>query len=93
MSDELKALRRIEALMQTLVKISLAEPMSRLLTDDTLRGLYEKTGKLKREQLEKQTGFSAGKISGLWSQWEQAGLLVKEGKTYRKPFESSADED
>jgi predicted metal-dependent phosphoesterase TrpH len=92
MSDELKVLRRIEGLMQSLVKISLAEPMSRLLSDDTLRGLYEKTGKLKREQLEKETGFSAGKISGLWSQWEEAGLLVKEGKTFRKPFEIPDDD-
>jgi hypothetical protein len=62
--------------------------MSRLLTDDKLRQLYLGTGKLNRGQLERQTGFSAGKISGLWAQWEQAGLLVKSGKSFKKPFES-----
>ena len=85
--EELTTLRSIETLMRSLVKISLTETMSRLLTDEKLRDLYFYTGKLRREELEKKTGFSAGKISGLWAQWEQAGLLTKEGKSYRKPFE------
>jgi len=93
MSKELDALKRIEGLLQALVKISLTEPMSRLLSDEKLRKLYDGTGRRKREQLERETGFSAGKISGLWSQWEQAGLLVKAGKSYRKPFESAPDEE
>lgn len=87
MSEELETLRRIESLLQLLLRVSLAEPMSRLLTDEKLRRLYSGTGRLKREELEKQTGFSAGKISGLWAQWEEAGLIVKSGKTYKKPFE------
>ncbi len=87
MSEETEALGRIEALLRSLVRISLTEPASRLLTDERLRDLYEGTGKLKRTELERKTGFSAGKISGLWAEWERAGLLVKYGKTYRKPFE------
>lgn len=86
-SEEVATLRSIEGLLRSLVKISLTETMSRVLTDDRLRDLYSCTGKLKRGQLEKRTGFSAGKISGLWVQWEQAGLLIKDGKSYRKPFE------
>jgi hypothetical protein len=86
-SEELATLQSIETLLRSLVKISLTETMSRLLTDEKLRDLYFGTGKLKREELEKRTGFSAGKISGLWAQWEQAGLLIKDGKSYRKPFE------
>jgi len=86
-SEELATLRSIETLLRALVKISLTETMSRLLTDERLRELYFGTGNLKREELEKRTGFSAGKISGLWAQWEQAGLLIKDGKSYRKPFE------
>jgi len=86
-SEELTTLRSIETLLRSLVKISLSETMSRLLTDEKLRDLYAGTGKLKREELEKETGFSGGKISGLWAQWEQAGLLIKDGKSYRKPFE------
>ena len=87
MSSELETLKRIEALLQALVKISLTDAMSRLLTDDKLRGLYQATGELTRPELEKKTGFSAGKISGLWALWEEAGLLVKDGKSYRKPYE------
>jgi hypothetical protein len=86
-SEELATLNNIETLLRSLVRISLAETMARLLTDEKLRALYFGTGKLKRGELEKRTGFSAGKISGLWAQWEQAGLLIKDGKSYRKPFE------
>ncbi len=86
-SEELSVLRSIETLLRSLVKISLAESMSGLLTDDKLVDLYSGTGILKREELQKKTGFSAGKISGLWAEWERAGLLVKDGKSYRKPFE------
>ena len=87
MSDELDALLRIEGLLRSLIRISLAGTMDRLLVDDKLRDLYVNTGMLPRPELEKRTGFSAGKISGLWAQWENAGLLVKTGKSYTKPFE------
>jgi hypothetical protein len=87
MSEELDTLRRIEGLLRSLVRISLAETMDRFLTDDKLRELYLDTGRLPRGELEKRTGFSAGKISGLWAQWESAGLLVRTGKSYGKPFE------
>ena len=86
-SDELAALQRIEALLRSLVKISLTDTMSQVLTDEKLRELYLGTGKLKREELEAKTGFSGGKISGLWAEWERIGLLIKDGKSYRKPFE------
>ncbi len=81
MSEELDALNRIEDLLRSLLRSSLSEPMSRLLTDEKLRLLYWSTGTVKREELERQTGFSAGTISGLWAHWEQAGILVKTGKS------------
>lgn len=87
MSDEVKALLRIENLLKSLVRISLTETMNRLLKDDKLRDLYWNTGKLSRGVLEKRLGFSGGKISNLWAQWEQAGLLVKSGQSYKRPFE------
>lgn len=87
MSHELQALRRIEALLQALVRISLSATISKFLTDDRLRDLYWNTGNMTRGKLERRTGFSAGKISGLWQQWEQAGLLIKSGQSYRRPFE------
>lgn len=87
MSEELDVLKHIEDLLRSLLRSSLSEPMSRLLTDENLRRLYWSTGNVKRQELERRTGFSAGKISGLWAQWEQAGILVKTGKSYRRPFE------
>jgi hypothetical protein len=86
-SEELDVLKHIEDLLRSLLRSSLSEPMSRLLTDENLRRLYWSTGNVKRQELERRTGFSAGKISGLWAQWEQAGILVKTGKSYRRPFE------
>jgi hypothetical protein len=92
-AEELATLRSIEVLLRSLIKISLSEPMSRLLTEDSLRRLYAGTGRLKRKELQRRTGFSAGKISGLWAEWEEAGLLVKMGKSYKKPFEIDVEMD
>lgn len=82
-SEELLALQRIEELVRAIAKSILAERLNRYLEDRKFRILYENTGWLTRPELEKKTGFSAGKISGLWKQWEREGLLVKEGKSYR----------
>jgi hypothetical protein len=87
MSEELATLKKIESLLKNLVKVSLSTAIEKHLTDERLWDLYTNTGKLTRGELERQSGFSGGKISGLWQAWEQAGLLIKEGKAYRKPFE------
>jgi hypothetical protein len=86
MSEELKALKRIELLLETMAKTVVAEKLAKILKEKKHAFLYENTGHLPRPELEKKTGFSAGKISGLWSQWEQEGLLVKDGKSYRPVF-------
>jgi DNA-binding IclR family transcriptional regulator len=64
--------------MQEVVKSSLKEPAHELL--------FELTGKLPVTELSKKTGFSAGKISNIWQSWERAGMLVKDGKQYRRLF-------
>jgi hypothetical protein len=84
MSEELQTLKRIEDLLGTLVKLGLSDHLSNLLKDPGHKMVYENTGRLTVKELSKRTGFSVGKISGLWSQWEKAGLLMKEGKTYRR---------
>ena len=81
-------LGRIEELLRHILKVQLAPALKEYLTDDKMRDLYEQTGKLPVTQLSKKTGLSTGKISALWSRWERAGLLVKTGKSYRKPFEA-----
>lgn len=86
MSEELKTFKRIEVLLEIMAKTAVADKLAKVLKEKKHAFLYENTGDLPRPELEKKTGFSAGKISGLWSQWEREGLLVKDGKSYRRVF-------
>jgi uncharacterized membrane protein len=86
MSEELKALKRIELLLEVMAKTAVSEKLAKILQEPKLKLLYENTGQLPTRELVKKTGFSAGKISGLWSQWEQEGIVVKDGKSYRRVF-------
>ena len=84
--EELETLKRIELLLEILAKSALADKLAKIYKEKKLAFLYENTGHIARPELERRTGFSAGKISGLWSQWEREGLLVKNGKSYRRVF-------
>ena len=78
------ALGRIEDLLTALARAALQETLKNALKDKKNRIVYENTGELSVKELAKRTGFSAGKISGLWQEWEQAGLLIKKGKYYKR---------
>ncbi len=80
----MKTLRRIEALLEVLAKNALADKLAKIYKDKKLAFLFENTGSIPRPEHERRTGFSGGKISGLWNQWEREGLLVKDGKSYRR---------
>ena len=82
--DTLVMLQRIESLLTVLVKIQLSDVLKEELADEEKKQLYTLTGKHGVTKLAKKTGFSAGKISGLWQRWEGLGLLVKKGKQYVK---------
>lgn len=84
LSDELKALLRIEELLKALVRTALSKETAAILKDKKLRAVYEGAGQVAVKELAKKTGFSVGKISGLWQAWEQTGLLVKDGVQYRR---------
>lgn len=84
MSEELRTLKSIEELLRVLVRVSLADATGKHLLDKKHKLLYDLTGKLRVDQLSKKTGFSTGKISGIWQEWEKAGLLIKDGKQYKK---------
>jgi DNA-binding IclR family transcriptional regulator len=86
MSEELRTLKRIELLLETIAKTAVAEKLAKVLENRKHQILYENDGRLSVKELAKRTGFSVGKISGLWRQWEQEGLLVKDGKSYRRVF-------
>jgi len=84
LSDELKALLRIEELLKVLVKTAVSTDIATILKDKNLRTVYDGTGRVAVKELARATGFSVGKISGLWQAWEQAGILVKDGGQYRR---------
>jgi hypothetical protein len=82
-NDELATLERIEVLVAAIARAALAAPLSEIMGHSKFRLLYEKAGSIARPELERRTGFSGGKISGLWKQWEAKGLMIKDGKSYR----------
>ena len=78
------ALLRIEALLRILVKRQLQEPLGAVLADKKMRLIYGMTGKHSVNEIAKKVGFSAGKVSGIWQNWESQGLLVKKGARYER---------
>lgn len=84
MSEELKTLKRIEELLTVIARNTLRDTLKSALVDKEHRILYENTGILPVKELARKTGFSTGTISRTWQAWEEAGLLIKDGKQYKK---------
>jgi hypothetical protein len=79
-------LKRIEDLLTALTKVALRDAMGKHIADKNSKLIYENLDRLTVRQLSKKTGFATGKISGLCQEWERDGLLLKEGKKYRRLF-------
>ena len=78
-------LERTNELLEVLVKLQLGDVLKNELSDPKKRQLYELTGcSLAVKAIAAKVGISAGSISGYWQRWEQLGLLIKDGKSYRK---------
>jgi len=73
-------------LLRVIARALLSPVIERELSNKRVAQVYEMTGQATRPEIEKKSGFSGGKISGLWIRWERLGLLVKDGKSYRKSF-------
>lgn len=86
-NDIASLIGRTNELLAVLAKVQLAPIIEREFSDSKKRQLYEHTGSLSQSALVKMVGMSAGAISGHWKRWEQQGLLVKDGKQYRRIFE------
>ena len=76
-------IKKIREMMEFLVKQKISEIVLKI-RDPMERKLFELTGTRGVKELVQITKFSAGKISKLWQEWEEQGILVKEGKRYRK---------
>ncbi|MEQ9567846.1 MAG: hypothetical protein RLN85_18905 [Pseudomonadales bacterium] len=85
-ADIAALIRRTNELLTVLVKTQLSNILEIELADEKKRKLYEHTGSLGQVALTSKIGMSAGAISGHWKRWEQVGLLVKDGKSYRRVF-------
>jgi DNA-binding MarR family transcriptional regulator len=83
-TDELRTLKRIEELLALIAKAMRSEQLAEILIDKKHRLLYEGAGQFPVTELAKKTDLSPATISRLWQKWEQMGLLVKDGKQYRR---------
>lgn len=85
-SDLTTLIGRTNELLEILVRLHLNTLMDKELEDPSHRRLYELTGEKSAAQIKKELRMSSTTISRLWSRWEQMGLLLKEGRTYRRIF-------
>ena len=88
MNDELKKQIKIQERILELLEVLVKEKLYKIIQEETkdakLKLLYQLTGEVSREEIVRQTGFSAGKVSGTWQRWETLGIFKKEGQSYRK---------
>jgi len=78
-------LRRTNELLTSLAASALRPVLEEELEDSRSEQLYKLTGgELPVAAISKRIGLAAGTISETWQRWERRGLLVKEGKRYRK---------
>lgn len=80
----LESLLRIEQTLSTIAKASLRSVVEQELSHLAARKVYDLTGSRPIKEISQTTGMATGSISRLWSRWEQLGILIKDGKRYRK---------
>ena len=84
-SELIQEVRRTNELLSALVKIQLRDVLESELADKKKKRLYELTGgSLAVKEISKKVGMATGPISQTWQGWERLGLLIKEGKKYRR---------
>ena len=84
--EALSLLRRMEQWLAMLAKAQLAPIMKAELSDPRMAELYKLTGTYGQREIKKKMNMSANTISEAWKRWERQGLIIKEGKEYRKLF-------
>ena len=83
--DAKEILMNIEEILRGILRASVAERLAQIRADKTLRRIYDLTGRNRTvASIAREARVSTGKVSGIWQSWEEAGLLTKRGKSYRK---------
>lgn len=80
-------LARIEEWLRKIAKILMGPLLEAELSDERARKLYELTGKATADTLAKKLRCSKSTIFYHWKRWERLGLVVKQGRGYRKLFD------
>jgi hypothetical protein len=83
-SEILGYLKRIEELLTIVAKTQLGPILQREIEDKRMAELWELTGKATQREVKTKLNMSADTISSAWQRWERLGLLVREGKEYRR---------
>ncbi len=79
-------LQRSNELLTVISKTLLSDALKNEVKNKKMAKLYELTGSDTRDEISKKIGMSAGAISAVWQRWETLGLLIKDGKSYRRIF-------
>jgi Fic family protein len=78
-------LERTNELVEVLVRAAMEPKLRGELATEKSRELYKLTGgTLPVKGIAARLGLSVGTISRTWQRWEELGLLVKDGKRYRR---------
>ena len=80
----LEYLNSIDQHLKVLVKVNFALLKMQVPMDDTENRAFELTGEMKRDEICTKVQISATTLSALWNRWYDAGLLVKDGNSYKK---------
>ncbi len=84
-----RTLQAIEKHLETLVRFNYSQIKKQALAmaDDGERKAFELTGVKKRDEICDELRMSSATLADLWKKWFDLGLLVKDGKGYKKTVE------
>lgn len=71
-------------LLTVIAKALLAPIMENELADPKMSKLYDMTGEATAEQAAAKLKLGKQTVIDAWKRWERFGLIVKDGRTYRK---------
>lgn len=77
----------IRNLLKLQLRIQLRNVLEEELQDSTMNDLYELVGLVSIKEASQKVGYSTGKISGILQDWERKGMIIKDGKSYKKVIE------
>ncbi len=87
-SEELEnTLKNIEKHLETLVRLQVESVSQQVLDNETEKKAYDLTGVMKRNEICKKLHISPNKLTELRNRWLEVGLLIKDGKNFRKVLE------